>query len=133
MTGVRNRADEAELLIEGDVLRTVGEGEESKMLRTPLGEEIHRPAEQPPGNALLPEIGPHGQRTEKPEAAPAGDEVRAHELAVAFRRDGGRWIGTPPRFHIAGIAHERHRIGKPEEGTEGQAADSIGSRQVPFF
>jgi hypothetical protein len=47
--------------------------------------------------------------------------------------DSGRWIGTPPRLHIAGIAHERHRIGKPEEGAEGQAADSVGSTQVPFF
>src|SRR4029077_20426042 len=65
------------LLIETDMLRAVGEGEQSDMPRFPRVELLHSPGEQCLGNATLLQIRSHGERTKETNAAPLCGKIRA--------------------------------------------------------
>src|SRR2546426_6226143 len=100
------------------------------MGRPPALEERHRRLEQAPGDAVVPEIGPHGERTEKAEASPARREVRADDRTVALRAERALGIRAPASAYVVGVATETKRVWKTEKGTEGRAEDIVCGAEV---
>jgi hypothetical protein len=62
---------------ETNMLRAVGEGEQSDMTRFASVELLHSPGEQCLGNATLLQIRSYGERTKETNAAPFCGKVRA--------------------------------------------------------
>ena len=103
------------------------------MLDPPLGETLHHGLDQVYPDALIPEVGTHGRRSEEPHAAPVGREVRTHQLSVDLCREGRSRIGLPTRPHVARITHEHQRVGQAEKGAESQPEGAIRILQLVLF
>ncbi len=99
----------------------------------PLGETLHRGLDQAYPDALIPEVGAYGQRSEEPHAAPVGREVRTHQLAVDLRGEGRSRIGLPTRPHVARITQEHQRVGQTKKRAKSQPEDAIRLLKLVLF
>ena len=99
----------------------------------PLREERHRPLQQALGDAPLPQVGPHRERTEEREAAPARREIRSDQLAIQLRRERRRWVGLPATPSILRVARERQRFRQAKEGAESEPPDPLSVFEVGFL
>src|SRR5262249_53827713 len=88
---------EAELLVQGDVLRALREREEPALADAPFVEYGHGGLEQALANAGVPAIWANAERAENPETAPARGNARADQLAVAEGAEGGFGLRAPAR------------------------------------
>jgi hypothetical protein len=121
---------EAEALVEGQMLGALGKGEQAGVAHTPLGEDRHRLVQEGPGDPFVPNGRVDRDRAEKAHAAPAGDEIRPHEPAVHLGGQGTGGIGGPPGADVVGVAHEGARVGEAEEGPEGETHDAVGLAEI---
>jgi hypothetical protein len=133
ITGVRNRAAKPNFWYRAMCFGLCGKREEPLVPGARGGKELHRPLEQPPGDPLVPEIRPHRQGAEAPEAAPPGDEVRSDELPVDLGGDGGSRIGAPSGADVIGVAGERQGIGQTEERAECHPEDAVRGGDLPLL
>src|SRR5258708_37611201 len=91
---------EAELAVESDMLGALREGEEAGMAGAPSVERITGSGDQTLPDALIVEVGTHRERAEKTDAAPAGREIRAQQLAIPFGRERGDVLGAETSMGI---------------------------------
>src|SRR3546814_2254607 len=73
---------EAEPLVQLDMLRALGKGEQRCLARAPLLKESHGRCEQSFSDASVPEIGTHGQRAKEAEAPPVRGEVGTDQYII---------------------------------------------------
>src|SRR6266513_2254147 len=123
---------EAELLVQRHVLRALRKGEEPRLADAPRFEQRHRRLEQALADAAFPAIGPHCDRAEDAEAAPARREARADQLLAAKGAERRRGVRPPPRLHEVRVAAERHRLGQAELGAESETEHPVGRGEIAF-
>jgi len=120
----------AKFLVERYMLGTLGEREQRHVTGAPLLKKSHSRCEKFLGNPLVPEVGPHAQRTKEAETPPVRGEVGTDQRVIdisAKRRLRG---SAPPRVYQVGVASKRQGIGKPEERAEGEAKNTVGFEQI---
>src|SRR5215212_10839351 len=96
----------------------------------PAREYLEGGLDQALGNAPSPEVRMDRERPEKPDAAPVDREVGPDQLAVHLGGKARGRIGQVAGPYRTGVTAKAQGIWQPEEGAEGEAADSIGGRQI---
>src|SRR5262245_51505475 len=101
---------ESELLIHRNVFDAWRESEKPRETCVPALEAGHDRFHEPLAHTRIPEVWPHGERTEETDAAPIRSEVAPRQATVHFRRERGLWICTPSRADEIRVAHELRRV-----------------------
>src|SRR5260370_25010349 len=113
------------------MLGALREGEQPDVARLPGREKFHGRVEQALSDGPIPVLGPAGQRTEEPDAAPVGGEVRPDQAAIELCGQRGPRIRSPPGADIIGVAEKSFRVRSSEEGAERYPKDPVTLIQVP--
>lgn len=75
----------------------------------------------------------NGERPKEADTAPAGREVRTHDLAGSLGHEGCTRVRSKTRAMKFQVAAEALGLGHPQEGPEGHTEDVICRSEVAFF
>jgi len=123
----------AELLVQGHVFGTVGEGEQAAAPDAPTVEDFQGGLQQALGHAAVPVFRQHGERAKKGERPPAGGHVRADEPAALARGDHLDVCGAPARCQEVAVAHEVEGVGHLQKRSECQPHNAVRLIQLARF
>ena len=121
---------EPELLIQGDVLGALREGEQAVVRGPPGVELIDGCGKQRLGDAALVQIRTNRDRSEKADAAPSGDEVGTDQVAVDGRAKCADMRRPPAAVNVVAICPEGFRVRDAQKRAECHPEDTFRCRQI---
>ena len=121
---------ESEFSIERQVEGALRKGEQPGMAGAPGIELRADRLDQAFGDAAALPVGVDRQRPEKPDAAPAGDEIGADQFAVQLRREAGDMLRSEAAIDEVAVSPESLQVRRPKKRAEGGVDDAPGRCQV---